>query len=75
MTSCRQIMTWSTSQLMADLEISGTRIPDAWSIILTFPLIAIFNFTKTENRTKKSHAIALCKDNVYAAKMLDFFLN
>ena len=66
-------MTLSTSQLMVDLEVHGTWIPDAWSIILTFPLIATSNFTKTENRTKKSHTIALCKDNIYAAKMLGFF--
>ena len=39
---------------MANLEQSGSRIPDAWSLVLTFSLILNFYLTKTENRTKKS---------------------
>ena len=39
---------------MANLEETGSRIPDAWSVTLTFSLILIFYLTKTESRTKKS---------------------
>ena len=39
---------------MANLEQSGNRIPDAWSLLLTFSLILIFYLTKTEGRTKIS---------------------
>ena len=55
MTSCQQyLMSLSFSQFMADLEQLESRIPDEWSVVLTFSLIAIFHLTKTENRTKKS---------------------
>ena len=37
---------------MANLEQSGSRIPDAWSVNLMFSLIVTFYLTKTENRTK-----------------------
>ena len=39
---------------MVNLEQSGSRVPDAWSVKLTFSLIATFYLTKTGNRTKKS---------------------
>ena len=40
-------------RLTANLELFGSRIPDAWSIKLTFLLIVTFDLTKVENRTKK----------------------
>ena len=43
-------------RFMANLEHSGTRILDAWSITFTFPLIVTLYLTKIENRTKKSQA-------------------
>ena len=39
---------------MVNLEQSGSRIPDAWSVKLKFTLIVTFYLTKTVNRTKKS---------------------
>ena len=39
---------------MANLEQSGSRIPGAQSIKLTFSLRVTFYFTKAKNRTKKS---------------------
>ena len=52
MTSCRQIVTsLSFFGFMANLEQSGSLIPNAWSIILIFSLTVYL--TKTENRTKK----------------------
>ena len=39
---------------MANLEQSGTRMLDVYSVKLTFSLIAIFYLTKTKNKTKKS---------------------
>ena len=41
-------------QFMANLEQSGSRIPEAQSVKLIFSLNVIFRLTKTENRTKKS---------------------
>ena len=41
-------------QFMANLELSGNRIPDALLVKITFPLIVTFYLTKTENKTKKS---------------------
>ena len=41
---------------MTDSEQSRSRIPGAWSVVLTFSLKATFYLTKTENRTKKSLA-------------------
>ena len=53
MTSCRKIMTsLSSSLFMADLKQSGSRIPDAWFIILTFSLIATFQKLLTKIRGK-----------------------
>ena len=59
-TPCRQIVTSLLfSRFVANLEQSGSRIPDAWSVKLTFSLIVTFYLTKTENRTKKIFNIAL----------------
>ena len=54
--ACRQIvMSLYFFQFMDNSQPSGNRIPDAWSIKLTFSLITItFYLTKIENRTKKS---------------------
>ena len=41
-------------EFMANLQPSRSRIPEAWSIKLTFSLTITFDFTKTENRNKKS---------------------
>ena len=52
MTSYRQIvMSLSIFQFMANLEQSGSRIQEALSIKLTFPLKITFYLIKTENRT------------------------
>ena len=37
-------------QFMASYEQSGSRIPDAWSVLLTFSLTVTFHLTKTENK-------------------------
>ena len=37
-----------------NLEQSGSGIPDAWFLKLTFSLLLTLYLTKTENRTKKS---------------------
>ena len=39
---------------MANLQPPESRIPDAWSIKLTFSLIVTFYLTEPKNRTKKS---------------------
>ena len=59
---------------MANLEQSGSRIPDAQSIKLIFSLTVTFYLTKTENRiqislTQLSH-IALSKGTFFTKKML-----
>ena len=57
---CRKIVTsLSFSQFMANLEQSGSRIPDVESAKLMFLLIVTFYLTKTENRTKTSLTILL----------------
>ena len=54
MTSSRQILTsLSFFQFMANLEQSGSQIPDAWSVKLTFSLTVAFYLLKNESRTKK----------------------
>ena len=54
MTSCRQIKTSLTFfQFKANLEQTGRLTPVAWSVKLTFLLIAPFYLTKAENITKK----------------------
>ena len=51
----RKIVTsLSFFQFKADLEQSGSQIPDALSVKLIFSLKVTFYLTKTENRTKKS---------------------
>ena len=53
--SCWKIVTsLSFFQFMANLEQSGSQIPDAESAKLMFSLIVTFYLTKSENRTKKS---------------------
>ena len=39
-------------QFMPNLQPSRSRLPNAWSIKLTFSLIMTFDLAKTENRTK-----------------------
>ena len=39
---------------LTNFQPSGSWIPDAWSINLTFSLIVTFYLTSTENKTKKS---------------------
>ena len=41
-------------QITANLEQSGSRIPEVQSVKLMFSLIVTFYLTKTENRTQKS---------------------
>ena len=41
-------------QFMANLEQSGSRIPNAGSVTRTLPLIVAFHLTKTESRTKNA---------------------
>ena len=53
--SCYKIVTLlSLFWFMANLEQSGSQIPDAESAKLMFSLIVMFYLTKTENRTEKS---------------------
>ena len=55
MMSCRKNETpLSLFQFMANLEQYRDWIPDTWSVIITFSLMLIFYFTKTENKTGKS---------------------
>ena len=55
MKSYRQVVTsLSFFGFMVNLEQSGSRIPDAWSVLLTFTLTVTFYLTTTENRTRKS---------------------
>ena len=41
-------------QFMANLEQSGSRVPDAQSVKLIFSLAGTFYLKKTENRTRNS---------------------
>ena len=55
MTACRKIMTsLPFFQFLANLEQSGSRIPDVQSIKIIFSLIVTFCPKKTEIRTKIS---------------------
>ena len=47
-------------QITIDLEQRGSRIPDAWSMILQFSSIATFCITKSEERSKKSLTQVSC---------------
>ena len=78
MTSYRQIVLSSSFfWFMFDLEQSGTWIPGAWSMILTFSSIATFYLAKkkTELKTLKhsSHTIGLSKGTIFAKKMVVFW--
>ena len=53
MTSCQQ-MSLSNFWFMTNLEQSGSWIPDAWFVKLTFSLIITFYLTKIENRSEQS---------------------
>ena len=54
---------------MADLEQSGTLIPEMWTIIPTISLIVTFHLTKTKSRTKKcSYTIALSQGTIFFLK-------
>ena len=66
---CQTMMSSLIFSFMADLELSGSQIPDAWSVILSFSLIATFYFTKTENKNKEP--ISLSKSTIFA-KNADF---
>ena len=51
---CQQVLMFSSFfQFVDHLEQSRTRILDAWSMILTFEVIAPFFLTNCENRTKR----------------------
>ena len=54
-TSCQKVVTLlSFYQFIANLERSGSRVPDAYSVKLMFSLIVTFYLTKNANRAKKS---------------------
>ena len=54
-TSCQKGVTLlSFYQFMANLERSGSRVPDRYSVKLMFSLIVTFYLSKTANRAKKS---------------------
>ena len=66
MTSYQQIVTsLSFFLFIANLQQSGSRIPDAWSVKVTFALIVTFYITKTENKTKKSVAPLSSKRTIF----------
>ena len=48
------VVSLSFPQLMANLQLSRRRIPDAWFIKLTISLTKIFYLRKPGNRTRKS---------------------
>ena len=52
MNSCRQVCFFF--QFMANLQPSGSRIPDSWSKKVAFLLIVAFYLTEPANRTKVS---------------------
>ena len=53
MTSFQQILTpLSFFRFMVNLKQPGSRILDAWSVILTYSLAVTFYLSKTENRTE-----------------------
>ena len=80
MSSCRQILTsLSIFGSMASLEQSRSRIPDAWSVKLTFLVTVTFYLTKAENRTKISPSqffiLLLWVKVLFLPKMLFFAKN
>ena len=71
MASCQQVvMSLSFIKFLDNLEQSGSRISDAYSVKLIFSLKVTFYLTKTGSRTKKSLAqlsiIALNKSTIFA---------
>ena len=61
--------------MSGNCDVTVRWIPDAWSVILTFSIIATFYLTKTENRTKKSltqlsYYIALSKGTIFETHFL-----
>ena len=74
MALCRQIAaSLLFFQFMANLEQTGSRIPDAYSAKLTFSLTVTFYLTKTENRTKKFltqllHIVFIKEVSIFAKK-------
>ena len=69
--SCQQTFTsLSFFRFMANLEQSGSRIPDALPVKFTSSLLVTFYLTRTENRTKtlkhSSRTIALTKGTIFA---------
>ena len=55
MTLCRKMVTsLCFFQFMAILQSSGSRIPESWSIKLTFSLTISLDLTKHANRTQNS---------------------
>ena len=71
--SCQQIvMSLLFFQFMANLEQSGSRIPDAWSVKVAFLLTAIFYFknwkTELENLKCSSPTIAFSKGTIIDKK-------
>ena len=67
MTSCRQIVTpLPFFRFIANLEQFGSRIPDAWSVKLTFSLTVTFSPTKTEKKLKNLlHSSPYCFEQRY----------
>lgn len=61
-------------QFMTDLKQFGTWISHAWSVLLTFLLIAVFYITITEKRAKnyltQLHALINCLDKVLVLKVI-----
>ena len=60
---------------MANLEQTGSRIPDVQSAKLTFSLTVTFYLMKTENRTKKfltqlSHIVFIKEVTIFAKKLI-----
>ena len=76
MVSCWEIATsLSFFRFMTNLERSGSRILDEWSVKLTFSFIVTFYLTKTENRTKKSLTaltLMLWVKVLFLSKIADF---
>ena len=68
MTPCQQIVTLLYFfQFLANLQPSRSRIPDTWSIKLTFSLTVTFYLQHS------SYTIALNKVAIFAKKMLIFY--
>ena len=71
MALCQQVMASSFFfQFTVDLELSGTQITVAWSMILMFSLTATFYFPKSKNGPKtyltQLYTITLSKGTIFA---------